>query len=95
MSNAKFAVAVIILGYNGQIGGDTSCHHYFVQHSLLLLSVHVTALVKSVHELNVYAFCSVVFLAIGGHHKFKEICHCFFLVIPDLTLSVAYGSDFV
>ena len=44
-------------------------------------------------ELNVYALCSLILLALGGHHEFKEIRLCLFVVRPDLTPAVANGSD--
>ena len=38
---------------------------------------------------------SVVLLAVRGHHYFKEICLSLFIVRPDFTLAIAYGSDLV
>lgn len=93
-SNAEFALTVIILGYNVEISCDTSRHHDLVQHSLLL-SVLVATLVQSVQKLNVYAFFTFMLLAVRWHHKFKEICPCFFTVIPDLSVAISYGSDLV
>lgn len=57
------------------------------------ISVLIAALVKPVRELNVYALCSVTLLALGCHHHFKEMCLSFFVVRPDLSLTVADGSD--
>ena len=40
-------------------------------------------------------FLFSIYPTVRGHHKFQEICFCFLIVCPDLTLTVAYGSDFV
>ena len=45
------------------------------------------------YELNVNAFCSVTFFALGGHHHFKEICLCIFVIGPDLTFAVIDSRD--
>ena len=64
--------------------GNAPCFFIFVL---------VTALIMHVRELNVNALCSVIFLALGGHHHFKEILFHFFVIRPNLTLAVTYGSD--
>ena len=51
-----------------------------------LLIVLVRTLIKSMYELNVNALCTVTLLALGIHHKFKEIRLCFFVIRPDLRL---------
>lgn len=44
-------------------------------------------------ELNVNTLCSFVFLAVRGHHEFKEICLGFFVVRPNLTLTIINDSN--
>ena len=58
-----------------------------------LLLVLITALVKPVKKLNVYALRSFTLLALGGHHYFKEISLCLFVVLPDLTPAIVYGGE--
>ncbi len=54
----------------------------------VLLFVFVAALVKSVKQLNIYALRTFMLLTLSNHHKFKEICFCFFIVRPDLTFAI-------
>ena len=63
--------------------------------SLFSLFIFIAALAKPVQELNVYALRTFMFLTVRRHHEFKEICLCLFVVSPDLTPVVAYGSDFL
>ena len=57
------------------------------------LLVLIAALVKPVHELNVNALRSFIFLTVRRHHKFKEIGFRLFVIRPDLSFAVADGSD--
>ena len=39
-------------------------------------------------KLNVYALRSFTLLTLRGHHEFKEMSLCLFVVCPDLTLAM-------
>ena len=45
------------------------------------------------YQLNVNALRSVMFFAVCRHHEFKEIRFRFFVICPNITPAVAYGSD--
>ena len=68
-------------------------HCQFSAMLCFLLLVLITALVKHVKKLDVYALRTFMLLAICAHHHFKEICLRLFVVGPDLTPAVADGSD--
>ena len=58
-----------------------------------LIFVLVRTFLQPVKELNVNTLCSFVFLAVRGHHEFKEICLGFFVVRPNLTLTIINDSN--
>ncbi len=47
---------------------------------LICLFVLITTLVKPMKQLNINTFCTIMFLAIRGHHEFKEIRFRFLVV---------------
>ena len=57
-----------------------------------LLFVLVRTLFQPVYQLNLNALRSVVFFAVRRHHELKEIRFRFFVICPNITPAVAYGS---
>ena len=61
--------------------------------SLCWSFILIAALIQPVKQLNVNAFCTVMFLTVRRHHEFKEIRLCLFVIRPDLTFAVADSSE--